>query len=223
MLVSGEGLIRPLAFGAQGRRSSLRGTAVPFNRGVANLHFDGAKNSWRLTAFDPEDTHEGFREDLDRFYAATSWAEILLNTHGGGTESSALYELAAPAFSLMALSEGEELLRLKVAVLWSFLDVEGIRPDPMRCGHCGRPMPVGEGIPEGRFTGNGILSCGSCSEVRGQVLADGARRWLSIISDKSLHESMKLGLQKSALLTAETWLQILVQTLLERPLRSLQK
>jgi len=64
MLVKGEGLLRPLAFGARGKRSGLRASAVPYNTGMADLHFDGAKNQWRLVSFDTYDTHDGFREDL---------------------------------------------------------------------------------------------------------------------------------------------------------------
>ena len=222
MLVSGEGLIRPLAFGAQGRRSALRGTAVPFNRGIADLHYDGAKNSWRLTAFDPEDTHDGFREDLDRFYAATSWAEILLSIHGGGTESTALYALAAPAFSLMSLAAGDEIPRLNTAFLWTFLELEGIRPDPSSCGRCGRMMPIGGGDGSARFYGNGLLCCPSCSEDRGEAVPDGARRWLEAASELSLGEAMKLGLPAPALKAAESWLLTVVQSALEKPLRSLR-
>ena len=219
MLVPGEGVIRPLAFGAQGRRSSLRGTAVPFNRGDADLHYDGAKNSWRLTAFDPVDTHEGLGEDLDRFYAAAAWAEILLNIHGGGTESEALFNLAAPAFSLMALARDDEIPRLKTAFLWSFLETEGIRPDTRSCGRCGQSLAFGSS--GARFLGNGLLCCGNCSGGRGVLLPEGARKWLDALQDRSLGEAMKLGLPRPALKTAESWLLLWVQNLLEKPLRSL--
>ena len=84
MLVRGTGLIWPVAFGVSSRRSALRGAALPYNRGVADLHYDGVYRRWRLNSFDVLETHDGLREDLDRFYAAANCTEILLRTHGAG-------------------------------------------------------------------------------------------------------------------------------------------
>jgi hypothetical protein len=48
MLVSGEGILRPFAYGAQGKRSALRGTAVPYNRGIADLHYGRSEGSMEV-------------------------------------------------------------------------------------------------------------------------------------------------------------------------------
>ncbi len=220
MLVSGEGLLRPLAYGAQSKRSVLRAAAVPYNRGMANLHFDGAKNRWRLTAFDTEDSHDGLREDLDRFYTATTWAEILLKTHGAGGDSAILFDLASSAFTLLSASLPREIKRLHTAFLWQFLDIEGVRPDPEQCGRCGRVLAGGGKGGPARFLPNGLLACSECSENHWPVLPGGARRWLSVISGESLESAVKIGLAPVAVTAAENWLLTIIQTLLERPLRS---
>lgn len=222
MLVSGEGLVNPLAYGAQGKRSSLRGTAVPYNMGIADLHYDGAKNRWRLTAFDPEDTHDGLREDLDRFYTATIWAEILLKTHGSGGESAELFALAAAALSLLSDTAPRDIKRLQVAFLWQFLDIEGIRPDPESCGRCGKKMIAGGAEGPARYLPNGLLNGPECSDPRWPILPDGARKWLKVISGIPLESAIKIGLAARAVESAEGWLLTIVQTVLERPLRSIQ-
>jgi DNA repair protein RecO len=223
MLVSGEGLLNPFAYGAQGKRSALRASAVPYNRGIADLHFDGAKNRWRLTAFDPEDTHDGLREDLDRFYTGTTWAEILLKTHGAGGDSAELFELAASAFSLLSRSEGGDIKRLHVSFLWQFLDIEGVRPDPEHCGRCGQLLIPGGQEGPARFLPNGLLAGPECAESRWPMLPDGARQWLLAITGQPTAAVLKIGLSPAAVAAAESWLLTIIQTLLERPLRSIRK
>ena len=193
MLAAGEGLIRPFAYGAQGRRSSLRASAVPFNRGVADLHYDGSRDQWRLTAFDPEHTHDGLREDLDRFYIAASWAEILLRTHGGGDDSEALFQLASPALDRLSSASGLGVKQLGAGFLWLFLGIEGVRPDPMHCGLCGRFLGD-PSVSEPRFWLNGLLVGGECAESRGTPLPAGSLEWLQAISESGSPENKEPGL-----------------------------
>ena len=247
MLAAGEGLIRPFAYGAQGRRSSLRASAVPFNRGVADLHYDGARDRWRLTAFDPEHTHDGLREDLDRFYTAASWAEILLRTHGGGDDSEALFQLASPALDRLSSASGLGVKQLGAGFLWLFLGIEGVRPDPMHCGRCGRFLG-GPSVSEPRFWPNGLLVGGECAESRGTPLPAGSLEWLQAISEsgspgnkepgllepgkgdctastaaateKAIEKAMRIPASEESLAAVEQWLLTLVQALLEKPLKS---
>lgn len=242
MLAAGEGLIRPFAYGAQGRRSSLRASAVPFNRGVADLHYDGARDRWRLTAFDPEHTHDGLREDLDRFYTAASWAEILLRTHGGGDDSEALFQLASPALDRLSSASGLGVKQLSAGFLWLFLGIEGVRPDPMHCGRCGRFL-IDPSVSEPRFWPNGLLVGGECDESRGTPLPPGSLEWLQAISEggspgsrepgngnctpstaagaaAAIEKAMQIPASEESLAAVEEWLLTLVQALLEKPLRS---
>lgn len=223
MLVSGEGLLTPLAYGAQGKRSVLRGTAVPYNRGIADLHYDGVKNRWRLTAFDPEDTHDGLREDLDRFYKASTWAEILLKTHGAGGDSAELYDLAASAFSILSRSAPRDLDRLNVAFLWQFLEIEGVQPDLRHCGRCGRLLLSGDSEGPLRFLPNGLLAGPECTESSWPILHRGAVKWLTGISGVPLETALRIGLAPTAVSAAQSWLLTIIQTLLERPLRSIRE
>lgn len=247
MLAAGEGLIRPFAYGAQGRRSSLRASAVPFNRGVADLHYDGSRDRWRLTAFDPEHTHDGLREDLDRFYTAASWAEILLRTHGGGDDSKALFQLTSPALDRLSSASGLGVKQLGAGFLWLFLGIEGVRPDPMHCGRCGRSL-IDPSVSEPQLWPNGLLVGGECAESRGTPLPPGSLEWLQAISEggspgsgepdslepgkgnctastaagaaAAIEKAMRIPASEESLAVVEGWLLTLVQALLEKPLRS---
>ena len=218
MLVAGEGLLRVLAFGAQGKRSGLRATAVPYNIGIANLHFDGVKDRWRVSAFDPEGSTDGLREDLDRFYTAAAWAEILLKSHGSGGDSDQLYHLAARSLSLLSRASGKDVRRLNAGFRWHFLSIEGVQPDVMRCSCCGRKLFVGMGRDSARFWPSGLLVGSECAEAKGKEIADEVRTWLQRISG-SIEDSLKIGLERSNLLVAEEWITCIVQDLLEYQLK----
>ncbi len=219
MLVAGEGLLRPLAFGAQGRRSSLRASAVPYNTGTANLHYNGAKDQWRLTAFDPEDCHDGFREDLDRFYTAAAWAEVLLKTYGSGDDSGRLYGLAARGLSLLSRSSSEQIRRLKIGFFWNYLGIEGVMPDVLGCGICSKRLVIGGKKPPARIWPNGLLVCHECAEARGEEIPDGVRRWLHRISS-GMDDSVKIGMPPQGIAIAEKWINVLIQTTLDQPLKA---
>ncbi len=218
MLVAGEGLLRALAFGAQGRRNSLRATAVPYNTGLANLHFDGARDRWRLTAFDPEGSTDGLREDLNRFYTATAWAEILLKSHGSGGDSVQLYHLAANSLSLLSRISGKDVRKLNTGFLWHFLSIEGVKPDAMRCGRCGKILPVDMNGDSALFWPDGLLVGPECAESKGRKISDGARAWLQRISG-SIEDSLRIELEYSNLPAVEEWVVCIVQRLLEYQLK----
>jgi len=219
MLVSGKGLVDSLAYGAMSRRSALRSAALPYNRGVAELHYDGSRRRWRLRSFDPVDTHDGLRDDLERFYTASTWAEILLRSYGSGEDSTTLFTLAASAFSLLSGCVPQGISRLKCAFLWNFLKIEGVRPELNRCNQCG-------GNLEDRtvyFLPNGLLVCPDCGAGDLNELSLGARRWLFVISDIEMNRAIKIGLPIHSAAAVEQWLLAITQSLLERSLKSLRK
>ncbi|OQX29391.1 MAG: DNA repair protein RecO [Spirochaeta sp. LUC14_002_19_P3] len=217
MLTAGEGLLRPIAYGAQSRRSALRASAVPFNTGIADMHYDSAKDRWRLTAFDALDTHDGLRENLDRFYIAAAWAEVLLNSHGSGEDSHKLYGLAAKGLTLLSTANEEAAQRLKTGFFWHFLAIEGVKPDISRCGRCTTTLG---GRESARFWPNGLLLCPQCSEKRGMEISDGARAWLERIAE-NLDDAVKIGLHSGSIKAAERWVMAIIQSLLEKPLKTL--
>lgn len=219
MLVDGKGLVNPLAYGAISRKSALRSTALAYNRGIAELHYDGSRRRWRLRSFDSVDTHDGLRESLERFYTATTWAEILLQSYGAGEDSTTLFALVANAFSLLSQCVLQEISRLNCAFLWNFLKIEGVRPNLDWCNQCNRSL-------EGRtiyFFPNGLLICPNCGTGGLDELSLGARRWLFAISDIEINRAVRIGLPRHSTAVMERWLFIITQNLLERPLKSLQK
>jgi len=219
VLVSGKGLVDSLAYGAMSRRSSLRNTALPYNRGVAGLHYDGSRRRWRLHSFDPVNTYDGLREDLDRFYTASTWAEILLRSYGSGEDSEALFSLVASALALLSQCMPRGIPRLNCAFLWNFLKIEGVRPELNQCSRCSGDMDGGAVY----FLPNGLLICPNCVENGLNELSLGTIRWLLAVSNIELDRAAKIGLPNRSTAAMERWLLSIVQTLLERPLKSLQR
>ncbi|MCG8452317.1 MAG: DNA repair protein RecO [Spirochaetales bacterium] len=222
MLVKGEGLLHPFAYGAQGRRSSMRATAAPYNRGIAHLHYDGSKDRWRLTGFDAEETHDGLRENLDRFYLASVWAEILLNSHGGGVDSEALFQHSIQAFMRLSQSSGEVGRRLALAFYWGYLNLEGVSPNLQYCSKCGKILPCGRSDLPSYYYDDGSFIGGGCHHGAGYEVSEGVRKWLMSVEREGWDSAERIGLGLSVLRQAESWLLFMVQNFLERPLKSLR-
>lgn len=219
MLVSGKGLINPLAYGATSRKSALRSSALPYNRGLAELSYDGSRRRWRLRSFDPVETHDGLRENLERFYTASIWAEILLRSYGSGEDSASIFILVANALSLLSRCMPQQITRLNCAFLWNFLKIEGVRPDLDKCSKCSRNLESGAIY----FLPNGLLICPYCGGSNMDKLSPGAIRWLLVISDMEINRAISIGLSSRCTAAIERWLIVIVQVLLERPLESLRE
>jgi len=219
VLVSGRGLVDSLAYGAMSRKSSLRSTALPYNRGTAELHYDGSRRRWRLHSFDPVNTHDGLREDLDRFYTASTWAEILLRSHCSSESSESLFSLVSSALTLLSQCTSRGIPRLNCAFLWNFLQIEGVRPELNRCGRCSKNMEGKEVF----FLPDGLLICHNCVRSGLDELSWGSIRWLLAISNVEIDRAAKIGLPNHSIAAMERWLLSIIQTLLERPLKSLQQ
>ena len=216
MLVRGTGLIWPVAFGVSSRRSALRGAALPYNRGVADLHYDGVYRRWRLNSFDVLETHDGLREDLDRFYAAANCTEILLRTHGAGGE--ALFDLAAQVLFCVSRARGRDVQACRAAFMWLFLNVEGLRPDLDFCGVCGGALGSGGGRV--CLLGDGMMVDSGCAGGGAVGLPVAVIPWLRGVERCGMEGAMGSGFDVSVLDALAGVFVRVVEGLIERPLRT---
>lgn len=143
MLTPDEGLLRVTAYGLRGRRSSLRGSVVPFVRGTAWLYRDPRREAAKLTDFSVERYASELQNDLRAYYHASLYAEVLWRSHAsgdGGAESFALMAEAldllegssvAGATSVPGANRRDEawFRRLTILVLWRYLAILGSQPD----------------------------------------------------------------------------------------------
>ena len=129
LLTDSTGLTPTVAYGLRGKRSSLRGKIVPFARGTAWLYRDPRQDRGKITDFSVDRYALNITGDLDAYYEASLWAEVAWRSHGSGDFGGEAFTLIAAALELLD-DHPEESAHLGTVVLWRYLAVMGLQPDP---------------------------------------------------------------------------------------------
>lgn len=107
------GLFRAALFGARSLHSKLGPYAVPFQHLEVWLYHQAQRDSWKVTEAREVEALEGLRNGLQRFFAASVWAELALHSHSGGDWESS-YRVLAGGFSLLSRWPEAEVRALSV-------------------------------------------------------------------------------------------------------------
>ncbi|MFA7565564.1 MAG: DNA repair protein RecO [Alkalispirochaeta sp.] len=143
LLTPHEGLLPGVAYGLRGRRSSLRGKLVPFARGTAWLYTDPRQDRSKITDFDVDRYALNLTADLDAYYEASLWAEVVWRSHASGSEGETVFRLLDQALDVLdryPTRAGD----IGSVVLWRYLDLMGLQPDLDHCARSERPFRTGE-------------------------------------------------------------------------------
>lgn len=128
LLTPGQGLLPSVAYGLRGRRSSLRGKVVPFARGTAWLYRDPRQERSKITDFDVERYALNLSANLDAYYEASLWAEVIWRSHASGDGGDEVFALFGTALDLLDDAPGDASV-LGSVVLWRYLEIMGLQPD----------------------------------------------------------------------------------------------
>jgi DNA repair protein RecO (recombination protein O) len=171
LLTEEDEVLRAMAHGAASAKGKLRGRTDPLNRGICHLYTEPVKGYSKVSDFDPEEYFPGIKGNLDAFYAAAIWAEVVLKSLAGGGQSSRVFNLMSESLVGLeaALSEPRDrsgassaTVRLySIRFLWRYLEILGIQPDLDECASCGRQLAE----DEDRFArpASGDLVCSNCA------------------------------------------------------------
>jgi DNA repair protein RecO (recombination protein O) len=218
MFTENVGLIRALAFGASGSRSRMRATTSPFCMSDGELYHDPVKDLWRITDLNGLNLFDGIREDLKKFYTVSFMSEVILKTYGGGDER--VYKLFSKTLDFIdRVQSHEEIEKLLVLYLWRYLWMNGVLPDLSECSHCGRDINRGESI---FYKGDGLFSCSDCLSGSFQELNQQAIEYLYTSSTMTYERALPVPLDESSLSNIKRCLILIVQALVEYPLKSLK-
>lgn len=219
ILTDHMGLLSAIAHGAYSQKGRLRGVTNPFCTATFYLYHNPSKNSTKITDVEVEDFHQGLREDLGRFYAASLWAEIVVKSYGGGDDSKELYELLCRALSTVENIEASRVRRVSVQFVWRYLEIAGIRPNPAECVVSGRDLATADTAysrVHGGFVAEGYTEEGDIA------ISSGARMYLRHTSALSLPDAVAVGLDEQSLASLQRALFVMVQDAVESPLHSLK-
>lgn len=221
MLSAEEGLISAVAYGAHSHKGRLRGLVAPFHRGVCYLYTNPVKDRHKITDFDVTHYYSGIRENIDRFYAASLWAEVLLKSYAGGGEGEPVYRLFVEALSVLEEAVQRGVVRKTTAqFLWRYFGLIGSRPEVDRCISCGRELGAGEDRWYGPFADG--LSCAGCAGEASRRVVAGALRYVTDTESKSFSDAAEVGLGETALAQLNGFLFSLAEGILEDRLNTLR-
>ncbi len=219
LLSPGKGLINALAYGAFKVRSKLRTASEPFNVIRAYLYHEPVRDQYKITDIESLLSLDGIRCSVDRYYAASLWAEAAIKSYGAGESYAGLYRLLLGALEILDRACEAEIPRLSIQFIMRFLDLLGQRPDLEHCSHCAAPLEVHSSLYLSRE--EGAFVCLRCARPNALFLPAGAHRYLAATLALPLGPAVKIGLAEGSLAALKEAAHALIQAALETKLNAL--
>lgn len=215
-----RGLIHAIAHGAFKIKSRLRMTSEPFQVVRAYLYHDPVRDQYKITDMESLAALDGIRKSVQRYYAASLWAEVVIRSYGGGDSFPLLYDLLADALRLLAAAPDRLVPLLSIQVLLRFLDLLGQRPDVVHCGLCASELDTRAGAY--LSADEQMLVCSQCARPTALHLPAGALRYLQSTLQMPLEAALRIVLEERSLKALKETAYFLVQAVLETNLNSIQ-
>ncbi len=213
-----DGLVTAIAHGAKKMASRLRSTTEVFCLSRVFLYQDPVRRTYKITDMEGLRLFAGIRASLDRYYAASLWAELILKSFAGGDSAAPLFGLLRESLSLCEEASPRTVGCLSLQFLWRYLVLTGHAPDLERCGECGRPVAIDE--PLALEAAEGATFCASCAGPAAAVVPAAARRYLAHTAELPLADALRVRLEPACERSLRALLLGLVQGVLELPLAS---
>jgi len=212
------GVFHATAFGACKGKSKLSGVSETFIEGNLQLYHDPVKDRYKVSEIVPVQPHEHLRTDLDRYYTALFWAEMIMKSFAGGEEFPSLYRFVTSSlYQLEHVAETEQLL---IQFIWRYLGLIGFQPDILVCGECGRAVDRGESLflQNGQFVGQ---ECGTGGDSL--ILSPAARNYLLYTSGLSMEKTEGVKMVQPERQALKRLLGLFIEDILGHPLNMLRK
>lgn len=190
LLTREAGVQSVLARGARKSRGRYGSAMDLFAEGAAQLYVKPNRELHNLAGFEISRTRSELAEDIGRFTAASTIAELALR-FGGESATPELYDTVADVLDRIARSAPERTIEDGLAACWRIVSVLGFTPELSSCALCHTPLRDAD---EATFShSSGGIVCPACSRLApgGRKLPPGARaairKWLE--GDESVHLS----------------------------------
>lgn len=132
-----RGIFEAMLYG--GRKSKLRSLVSPWHSGTIWLYHDKAKNSMKISDFDPIAFRPSLRENIYKNMAASLATELVIKTKAAD-ESQDCWILFCGLLDGMELSDENGCKTGLLRFLWRYLGILGLQADCNYCVHCGTPL-----------------------------------------------------------------------------------
>ncbi len=215
------GIINVIAHGAYKMRNRFRIVTEPFSYSLLYLYLNPIAGSYKLTDVEAKNLFEGIRGDIKKFYTASLWSEIIMESRGGGGDFEVLFNLFVRALSILdAVLKPGMLVFVSIQFLWRFLKVTGYLPSFRTCSKCGRVIENDEEIFYSPVDGS--IVCGLCRNENQVPLTMGARAYIKKTGDMELGDAIEIGLENESVISLKNFLYLMVQKQLDLSLKTLE-
>ncbi|MFN2636261.1 MAG: DNA repair protein RecO [Gemmatimonadaceae bacterium] len=168
LLTRASGIQSTLARGARKSRGRYGSALDLFAEGTAQLYIKPNRELHNLASFEISRTRSELAEDVGRFTAASTIAELALR-FAGEEASDALYETVAEALDRIAVSPPERTIDVGLAGAWRIVSVLGFTPELESCALCHAPIRESDETMFSHISGGAV--CPACAR-----LAPGGRK-----------------------------------------------
>jgi DNA repair protein RecO len=183
LLCPSLGLIWAMAHGARSAKGRLKSLSIPFLSGRFFLYHDPVRKSWKVTDVQVQNWFQGLRDDLEKFYAASYMAEVVLKSYGG--EPAAVHSLLLESLSALEAGRPGQFRHSLAQFIWRYLDLAGLQPSCESCSGCGgalfpagRPAAATDGVGAWYDPGAAGFVCGRCRGEHAAAISFGSLAWL---------------------------------------------
>jgi DNA repair protein RecO (recombination protein O) len=190
LLTREAGVQSVLARGARKSRGRYGSALDLFAEGSAQLYVKPNRELHNLTGFEISQTRGELAEDIGRFTAASTIAELALR-FAGEAASPELYDTVADVLDRIARSAPDRTIEDGLAACWRIVSALGFTPELSSCALCHTPL---RDVEDATFShSSGGIVCPACSKLvpGGRKIPSGPRtairRWLE--GDESTHLS----------------------------------
>jgi DNA repair protein RecO (recombination protein O) len=181
LLTREAGVQSVLARGARKSRGRYGSALDLFAEGSAQIYVKPNRDLHNLAGFEISRTRSELAEDIGRFTAASTVAELALR-FGGEEASPQLYDTVTDVLDRIARSAPERTIEDGLAGCWRIVSVLGFTPELSSCALCHTPLRDAD---EATFShSSGGIVCPACSRLLpgGRKIPPGARtairKWL---------------------------------------------
>lgn len=193
LLTREAGVQSCLARGAKRSRGRYGSALDLFAEGSAQLYVKPNRELNNLGSFEISRTRGELAEDIGRFTAASTIAELALR-FAGEEGNPALFDTVAQVLDQISVSGPDQTLEAGLAGAWRIVSVLGFTPELSSCALCHAPVRDGE---DATFShGAGGVICVACNRLTpgGRKIPGAARatigRWLESGSPTNLTEAV---------------------------------
>ncbi len=215
------GIVNVIAHGAYRMRNRFRIVTEPFSYSLLYLYLNPVAGSYKLTDVEAKNLFEGIRGNIKKFYIASLWSEIIMESKAGGSDFEILFNLFVRALSILdKISKSSTFALLSIQFLWKFLKLTGYLPALEICSKCGRRIEGEEEIFYSPIDAS--LFCSLCKNENHLPLTRGARAYIKKTGDMDLSDSIGIGLESKSVDSLKNFLYLRIQKQLDVSLKTLE-